>query len=89
MPSPRFFRDNLALGHENHQVILPKHIWESQDPKTWANTPVSDGGPCGTGPYKIVLSTADQMIADKRDSWWGTDTGFKPAMTSTAAISRP
>jgi len=79
-PGPRFFRDNLALGHENHQVILPKHIWESQDPKTWTNTAVADGGPCGTGPYKIVSSTAQQMVADKRDTWWGTETGFKDAM---------
>ncbi|MFN8619268.1 MAG: ABC transporter substrate-binding protein [Chloroflexota bacterium] len=79
-PGPRWFRDNLALGHENHQVILPKHIWENQDPKTWQNTPIADGGPCGTGPYKIVQSTAQQMIADKRDKWWGTETGFQPAM---------
>jgi peptide/nickel transport system substrate-binding protein len=79
-PGPRFFRDNLALGHENHQVILPKHIWESQDPKTWPNTSIADGGPCGTGPYKIVSSTAQQMVADKRDTWWGTETGFQKAM---------
>ena len=79
-PGPRFFRDNLALGHENHQVILPKHIWESQDPKTWQNASVADGGPCGSGPYQVVSSTAQQMVADKRATWWGTETGFKDAM---------
>ena len=71
------FRDNLALGHENHQVILPKHIWEGQDPKTFTNYDLAKGWPCGTGPYKIVSSTAQQMVADRGDDWWGAETGFK------------
>ena len=79
-PAPRFFRDNLALGHENHQVILPKHIWEGKDPKTFTNFDLAKGWPCGTGPYKIVSSTAQQQIADRVDNWWGAKTGFKPAL---------
>ena len=79
-PSPRFFRDNLALGHENHQVILPKHIWASQDPKTFKNFDVAKNWPCGTGPYHIVQSTAQQQIADEYDKWWGTTTGFQKAL---------
>ncbi|MEZ4621417.1 MAG: ABC transporter substrate-binding protein [Caldilineaceae bacterium] len=31
-PGPRWFQSNLALGHENHQVILPEHIWAGQNP---------------------------------------------------------
>src|SRR3954451_21819604 len=65
-PGPRWFRDNLALGHEKHQVILPKHIWESRDPKTWTNTPVSCWPRCGTCRYKIVPSAARRMIWGKR-----------------------
>jgi peptide/nickel transport system substrate-binding protein len=79
-PAPRFFRDNLALGHENHQVILPKHIWEGQDPKTFTNFDLAKNWPCGTGPYHIVQSTAQQQIADEYDTWWGTTTGFKSAL---------
>jgi peptide/nickel transport system substrate-binding protein len=70
-PGPRWFRDNLALGHENHQVILPKHIWESQDFKEFKFFDLAAGLPCGTGPYKIVKSDAQQMVADRRDEWWG------------------
>lgn len=70
-PGPRWFRDNLALGHENHQVILPKHIWEGQDFKEFKFYDLAAGLPCGTGPYKIVKSDAQQMVADLRDEWWG------------------
>ena len=77
-PAPRFFRDNLALGHENHQVIMPKHIWEGKDPKTFTNFDLAKGWPCGTGPYKIVSSTAQQQIADRVDNWWGVKANFKP-----------
>jgi peptide/nickel transport system substrate-binding protein len=75
-PGPRWFRDNLALGHENHQVILPAHIWEGQDPKTFANFDLAQGWPVGTGPYKLVSSSAQQMVFDRRDDWWGAKTGF-------------
>ena len=59
-------------------MILPKHIWEGQDPKTFTNFDLAKGWPCGTGPYKIVSSTAQQQIADRVDNWWGAKTGFKP-----------
>lgn len=70
-PGPRFFRDNLALGHENHQVILPKHIWQDKDFKEFKFYDLAQGWPCGTGPYKIVKSDAQQMVADRLDTWWG------------------
>ena len=38
------------------------------------------GLPCGTGPYKIVASGPQQMVADRRDTWWGTETGFMDHM---------
>jgi peptide/nickel transport system substrate-binding protein len=75
-PGPRWFRDNLALGHENHQVMLPAHIWESQNPKEFANYDLSTGAPVGTGPYKLVSSNANQMVFDRLDDWWGAKTGF-------------
>jgi peptide/nickel transport system substrate-binding protein len=77
-PNPRFFQENLALGHENHQVILPEHIWKSQDPKTFANFDLAKGWPVGTGAYKLVASSARQMVFDRRDDWWAAKTGFKP-----------
>jgi peptide/nickel transport system substrate-binding protein len=78
-PSPRFFQTNLALGHENHQVILPAHIWQGQDPKTFTNFDLSKGWPIGTGAYKLVASSPQQQVYDRRDDWWGTKTGFMQA----------
>ena len=36
-PGPRWFQSNLALGHENHQVIVPEHIWSKEDVTTFTN----------------------------------------------------
>lgn len=75
-PGPRFFQLNLALGHENHQVILPAHIWKDKDPKTFTNYDLAKGWPVGTGAYKMVASSAQQQVFDRRDDWWGKKTGF-------------
>ncbi|MBV9357071.1 MAG: ABC transporter substrate-binding protein [Chloroflexi bacterium] len=75
-PSPRFFQENLALGHENHQVILPAHIWQGQDPKTFTNYDLAKGWPVGTGAYKLVASSPQQQVYDRRDDYWGSKTGF-------------
>lgn len=31
-PDPRFFVNQFGLGHENHTAIVPKHVWEGEDP---------------------------------------------------------
>ena len=74
-PGPRFFQLNLALGHENHQVILPAHIWQDKDPKTFTNFDLAKGWPVGTGAYKLVSSTAQQQVYDRREDWWGAKVG--------------
>ena len=75
--APRFVRDFLALGHENHYPILPKHIWEGQDIATFTNYDLAKGWPVGTGAYKLVSTTNQQEIFDRRDDWWGAKTGFQ------------
>ena len=75
-PGPRFFQLYLALGHENHQIILPAHIWQDKDPKTFTNYEPAKGWPAGTGAYKLVISTAQQQVFDRRADWWGAKTGF-------------
>jgi len=75
-PGPRFFNRNLALGHENHIVIIPKHIWEGQDPVTFTNFDKAKGWPVGSGPYKLVESSARQQIMDRDGNWWGAKSGF-------------
>lgn len=76
-PAPRWVRDNLALGHENHNPILPAHIWKGQDIKTFTNFDLTKGWPIGTGAYKLVSSTAQQEVFDRRDDWWGKKIGFR------------
>lgn len=76
-PGPRWFRSNLALGHENHQVILPEHIWGDKDPKEFTNFDLEAGWPVGTGAYKLVSSGAQQMVFERRDDWWGAEIGFR------------
>ncbi|MGI9146579.1 MAG: ABC transporter substrate-binding protein [Chloroflexota bacterium] len=88
-PNPRFFQENLALGHENHQVILPEHIWKTQDPKTFTNFDLAKGWPIGTGAYKLVATSAQQMVFDRRDDWWAVKTGFKPAPAPERIILIP
>ena len=78
-PAPRFVRDILALGHETHYPTLPKHVWEGQDFLAFTNYDPAKGWPLGTGPYKLVSSTVQQELFDRRDDWWGTKTGFQDA----------
>lgn len=75
--APRFVRDYLALGHENHYPTLPKHVWEGQDFVAFNNYDAAKGWPLGTGAYKLVLTTNQQEIFDRRDDWWGAKTGFQ------------
>ena len=82
-PAPGFADQTLS-----DLPILPKHIWEGQDPETFTNFDMSKGWPIATGPYKLVSSTAQQKVWDRRDDWWGASTGFRtlpaPKRLSTA-----
>ncbi len=59
----------------NTTPILPKHIWEGQDPLTFKFNP-----PIGTGPYTLANYNDDgtEFNFDRNDNWWGAKTGFKP-----------
>jgi peptide/nickel transport system substrate-binding protein len=76
--APRWVRDNLALGHENHYPILPAHIWKGQDVSKFTNYDLAKGLPMGTGAYKLVSSTNQQEVFDLRPDWWGAKSGFMP-----------
>jgi peptide/nickel transport system substrate-binding protein len=75
-PNPRFYQ-HVMVGWENHFVIVPKHIFEGKDIETFTNLDLGKGLPIGSGPYKLVLVTAQQAIYDRRDDWWGATTGFR------------
>lgn len=75
--NPRFYQ-HIMVGHENQFVIVPKHIFEGKDVETFTNLNLGTGLPMGSGPYKLIMVTAQQAIYDRRDDWWGAKIGFQP-----------
>ena len=66
------------VGWENHFVIVPEHIFKDKDVATFTNLDLGQGWPIGTGPYKVVMVTAQQIVMDRRAEWWGAEMGFQP-----------
>lgn len=85
-PGPRWVKDFLATGQSTRFVTVPKHIWEGQDPKTFANFDLAKGWPVGTGPFKLVKSDANSLFYDLRDSWWALDAGLVSAMPQVQRV---
>ncbi|NCA14307.1 MAG: ABC transporter substrate-binding protein, partial [Proteobacteria bacterium] len=77
-PNPRFLFEYLAFKFDNGVKLLPKHIFEGQDPTEFTWFDLAKGWPCGTGPYRITLWTETQKFMDLRQDWWGAKTGFLP-----------
>ncbi len=75
-PDPRFFQVQFGFGWENHTPIVPKHVWENEDPLTFNNYDPEKGWPLGTGAYRLALSTPEVQIYDRRDDWWASEIGF-------------
>ncbi len=75
-PNPRWVFTFLAENSEINLAILPQHIWEGQDVETFSNFDIEQGHPVGTGPYKLVRASDQQLVYDLRDDWWAVTTGF-------------
>ncbi|MDF1514764.1 MAG: ABC transporter substrate-binding protein, partial [Anaerolineae bacterium] len=73
--NPRFHQ-KIMIGWENHFVIVPEHIFADKDVGTFTNLDLGRGWPMGSGPYKLILVTPNQVIYDRRDDWWGAKIGF-------------
>src|SRR5262249_42306493 len=79
---PRWAQDTLATGQVDRFAVVPKHIWQGKDPKTFNNFDIAKGWPVGTGPFKLVRSS-ETAVFDRRESWWAVDAGrvkASPAM---------
>lgn len=71
-PNPRFLVENFGVRIFGSFLIMPEHVWNGEDPATFAFYP-----PIGTGPYTYSSGATNRMIWDRNDDWWGAKTGFK------------
>ena len=64
-----------AVGIWGGITILPKHIWEGEDPLTFKSS-----NPIGTGPYTLASASPTVFVYERNDDWWGKDVfGVLPA----------
>jgi peptide/nickel transport system substrate-binding protein len=72
-PNPRYhLKLDSQLGVIS--IIVPKHIWEGEDPAEFENYP-----PVGTGSYELVKSAEEEQVWRRNDDWWGIPIFGKPA----------
>ena len=76
-PNPRFVFSYFTYNFGNGIHIVPKHIWEQQDPTTFRNLDLESGLPVVSGPYRLALSVPLQRIWDVRPDWWAATIGFQ------------
>ncbi|MDE2814839.1 MAG: ABC transporter substrate-binding protein, partial [Gemmatimonadota bacterium] len=76
-PNPRFLFSYFVHSGDQGVPIVPKHIWEDEDPLTFANFDLQKGWPVLTGPYSIARSEPAQRIWDLREGWWAEKLGFQ------------
>ncbi|MEM9969530.1 MAG: ABC transporter substrate-binding protein [Pseudomonadota bacterium] len=69
--NPRFIVENFGVRIFGSFLIMPEHVWNGEDPATFAFNP-----PIGTGPYTFTSATTNRAIWDRNDDWWGAKTGF-------------
>jgi peptide/nickel transport system substrate-binding protein len=76
-PNPHFLFTYFANNFDNGVPIVPRHIWEGQDPGSFANLDIARGWPVVSGPYRMVYSHFQKRIWDRRDDWWAARIGFQ------------
>lgn len=77
-PNPRFLQDYFAVRISTSIPIVPEHIWSQiEDPSTFTNYDPELGYPVFTGPYQVVATSNNEVIYDRRDSWWAAEIGFQ------------
>lgn len=89
-PDPRYIYRQLTNYFGHGLVWVPEHIWSEVD--DYANFKFLDlekGWPVGTGAWKVVKNTPNEMVLDRRDDWWGAETGFRDLPAPERIISIP
>ena len=77
IPSPRFFFF-VTYKYDIGVYIVPKHIFQGQDWSSFKHFDLDKGWPVTTGPWKVVASSLQQKIFDRRDTWWAAEQKLAP-----------
>ena len=92
-PDPRWFFTYMTVRFTEGMFIVPKHVYGATAPGDMANftalSPDKPHGPVGTGPFKITSLTAERIVLDRRDDWWGATTGMHAAPAMKRVIFVP
>jgi peptide/nickel transport system substrate-binding protein len=89
-PNPHFMSSFFMWHMDIGFPMVPEHIFKGQDYTTFTNYDLAKGWPITTGPWKLVHSSPEQKIWDRRDDWWGAKTGFRrlPSMKRIVVVPR-
>jgi peptide/nickel transport system substrate-binding protein len=76
-PNPRFILDYFGAKIGSPGVYpVPEHVYKDVDDiAAFKFYDPDKGWPLGTGPYKLNRSEETIFVWDRRDEWWGEDTG--------------
>src|SRR5262252_7595844 len=77
VPAPRFFYF-MTYKYDIGVYIVPKHIFQGQDWTTFKHFDTSKDWPVTTSPWKVVFSSPQQKVVDRRDEWWAAKAGLAP-----------
>jgi len=71
-PNPRF---HMNFARAWSFPVMPKHVWEGQDPLSFKNHP-----PVTTGPYMLMdeLEERRVVIWERNEEYWGQELGYFP-----------
>ncbi len=76
-PRPRFMFTHLSTKFDTGIYIVPQHIYSDvEEVNGFEFYDPEQNWPLCTGPYKIAQWTPQQKFIDRRDDWWGAQTGF-------------
>lgn len=85
VPAPRFMFF-MTYKYDIGVYPVPKHIFEGQDWASFKAFDIANGLPVTTGPWKLVFSSPDQKVIDRRDDWWAVKAGLVQEMPKVERI---
>jgi peptide/nickel transport system substrate-binding protein len=85
VPSPRFFF-LMTYKFDIGVYPVPKHVFEDVEWDVFTALDIDNDLPVTTGPWRVVYSSPEQKIIDRRDSWWAVDQGLVDRMPEMERI---